>query len=82
MYAATESKNRLFLIKSTMALAASSLCNSLVFAQTLTPVVVSASRAEQRSFDAPAAVVAIDAETIQNASPQVNLSESLNRSLV
>ena len=68
-----------FLIKSSMALAVLSLCNTYVVAQTLAPVVFSASRAEQRSFDAPAAVVAIDAETIQNAGPQVNLSESLNR---
>lgn len=68
-----------FLIKSLMALAFLTLCNTYVSAQALSPVVVSASRAEQRSFDAPAAVVAIDAETIQNAGPQVNLSESLNR---
>jgi iron complex outermembrane recepter protein len=68
-----------FLIKSSMTLAVLTLCNTYAIAQTLAPVVVSASRAEQRSFDAPAAVVAIDAETIQNAGPQVNLSESLNR---
>jgi iron complex outermembrane recepter protein len=68
-----------FLIKSSMTLAVLSLCSTYVIAQNLAPVVVSASRAEQRSFDAPAAVVAIDAETIQNAGPQVNLSESLNR---
>ena len=68
-----------FLIKSSMTLAVLALCNTYAIAQTLAPVVVSASRAEQRSFDAPAAVVAIDAETIQNAGPQVNLSESLNR---
>jgi iron complex outermembrane recepter protein len=71
--------NARFLIKSSIALAVLSLSNTYVVAQTLSPVVVSASRAEQRSFDAPAAVVAIDAETIQNAGPQVNLSESLNR---
>ena len=75
----TSRKNNRFLNKSTMTLAVLSLCNTYVAAQTLAPVVVSASRAEQRSFDAPAAVVAIDAETIQNAGPQVNLSESLNR---
>jgi iron complex outermembrane receptor protein len=66
-------------LKSSMTLAILAACNTTVLAQTLSPVVVSASRAEQRSFDAPAAVVAIDAETIQNAGPQVNLSESLNR---
>ena len=48
-------------------------------AQTLKDVVVSASRAEQKSFDAPAAVQVIDADTIRGAGPQVNLSESLNR---
>ena len=42
-------------------------------------VVVSASRTAQRSFDAPAAVQAVDARTIEEAGPQVNLSESLNR---
>ena len=79
MIAVNSLTNSRFLTKSSMALAVSALCNTLAFAQTLAPVVVSASRAEQRSFDAPAAVVAIDAETIQNAGPQVNLSESLNR---
>lgn len=50
-----------------------------VKAQTLEDMVVTATRAEQRSFDAPAAIQSIDRETIQNAGPQVNLSESLNR---
>jgi iron complex outermembrane receptor protein len=48
-------------------------------AQTLDEVVVSASRSEQRSFDAPAAVQSVARDTIQAAGPQVNLSESLNR---
>jgi iron complex outermembrane receptor protein len=48
-------------------------------AQTLQEVVVSASRSEQRSFDAPAAVQSVARETIQAAGPQINLSESLNR---
>ncbi len=48
-------------------------------AQTLKDVVVSPSRAEQRSFDAPAAVQAVDSDTIRGAGPQVNLSEALNR---
>ena len=48
-------------------------------AQSLNEVVVSASRSEQRSFDAPAAVQSVPRETIQSAGPQVNLSESLNR---
>jgi iron complex outermembrane receptor protein len=48
-------------------------------AQTLDEVVVSASRAEARSFDASAAIQAVGRETIQNGGPQVNLSESLVR---
>ena len=48
-------------------------------AQTLGEVVVSASRSEQRSFDAPAAVQSVARDTIQSSGPQVNLSESLNR---
>lgn len=48
-------------------------------AQTLEEVVVSASRSEQRSFDAPAAIQTIGREQIQSAGPQVNLSESLAR---
>jgi iron complex outermembrane receptor protein len=47
--------------------------------QTLEDVVISASRSAQRSFDAPAAIEAVERETIQGAGPQVNLSESLNR---
>lgn len=47
--------------------------------QTLDDVVISASRAQQRSFDAPAAVEAVERETLQSAGPQVNLSESLTR---
>jgi iron complex outermembrane receptor protein len=48
-------------------------------AQTLDEVVISASRSEQRSFDAPAAVQSVSRETIQAAGPQVNLSEALVR---
>ena len=65
--------------KPAFALAVSALCHSLVYSQTLAPVVVSASRSEQRSFDAPAAILSIDRDTIEGAGPQVNLSESLNR---
>ena len=48
-------------------------------AQTLESVVVTSSRAEQRSFDAPGAISSVDRDTIEGAGPQVNLSESLNR---
>nr|WP_319565407.1 TonB-dependent receptor [uncultured Rhodoferax sp.] len=67
------------LIRTSLALVATSALHAPVAAQTLSEVVVSASRAEQRSFDAPAAVQSIDRATIEGAGPQVNLSESLNR---
>jgi len=65
--------------KTALTLTVTSMCHALGNAQTLEDVVVSASRAEQRSFDAPAAIESIDRGTIENAGPQVNLSESLNR---
>lgn len=65
--------------KTMVVVAASTLCNSWVYSQTLDEVVISATRSEQRSFDAPAAISVVDRETIQNAGPQINLSESLNR---
>ena len=67
------------LVQTIAAVAASTLCNSWVYSQTLDEVVISATRSEQRSFDAPAAISVVDRETIQNAGPQINLSESLNR---
>ena len=48
-------------------------------AQTLQDVVISSSRSEQRSFDAPASVQSVARDTIQGSGPQINLSESLNR---
>jgi iron complex outermembrane receptor protein len=69
----------LTVMKTAAALAAAALCHTAAQAQTLDDIVVSASRAEQRSFDAPAAIQSIDRDTIANAGPQVNLSESLNR---
>ncbi|HQS64839.1 MULTISPECIES: TonB-dependent receptor plug domain-containing protein [unclassified Acidovorax] len=48
-------------------------------AQTLQEVVVSASRQEQKSFDAPASVQAVGQEAIEAAGPRVNLSEVMNR---
>ncbi len=60
-------------------MALASACHTWVGAQTLDEVVVSASRAGQRNFDAPAAIQTVDRATIENAGPQVNLSESLNR---
>ncbi len=40
---------------------------------------VTSTRAEQRSFDAPGAISSVGRDTIESAGPQVNLSESLNR---
>ena len=51
----------------------------VVLAQTLPEVVVSASRAEQLSFDAPAGIQSVARTQIQSGGPQVNLSEALKR---
>jgi len=49
-------------------------------ARILDPVVISVTRGvEQRAFDTAASVDVIDAATIENAGPQVNLSEALAR---
>jgi iron complex outermembrane receptor protein len=79
MRPAGEKSRRTLSAKTALALAVTSLFYPCVDAQTLADVVVTASRAQQRSFDAPAAIQSIDRDTIQNAGPQVNLSESLNR---
>jgi iron complex outermembrane recepter protein len=47
--------------------------------QQLDPVVISAQRSRQSSFDAPAAITAVTREVIEAGGPQVNLSEVLNR---
>jgi iron complex outermembrane receptor protein len=79
MHSIKRSSRNVRLGKTVAAVAASTLCNSWVYSQTLDEVVISATRSEQRSFDAPAAISVVDRETIQNAGPQINLSESLNR---
>lgn len=63
------------------AVASAVLAAGAAWAQTpqLDEVVISASRAEQRSLDAPAALSSVDSSVIESAGPQVNLSESLNR---
>jgi iron complex outermembrane recepter protein len=45
----------------------------------LDPVVISAERSRQTTFEAPAAISAVTRETIESAGPGVNLSEVLNR---
>ncbi len=65
--------------KVALSLALTAMSALSAHAQTLESVVVTSSRAEQRSFDAPGAIASVDRETIESAGPQVNLSESLNR---
>lgn len=65
--------------KTALALTVAGIGYPSVNAQTLDSVVISASRSEQRSFDSPAAIQMVDRDTIENAGPQVNLSESLSR---
>ena len=68
------------LLRSGLCLAAiTSLGLAPACAQQLEEVVISASRAEMRSFDAPAAVQRIDRQAIEGGGPQINLSESLVR---
>ncbi len=43
------------------------------------PVVITATRVEESSFDLPVSIDAVDAATIRSGQPQVNLSESLLR---
>ena len=48
-----------------------------VKAQTLEDVVVSASRSEQRSFDAPGSIQAVSRDVIESRGAQINISEAL-----
>lgn len=65
--------------KATLALSIAALLPAYAQAQSLETVVVTATRAEQRSLDVPASIQLVDRDTIATAGPQVNLSESLNR---
>ncbi|TMH52912.1 MAG: Plug domain-containing protein, partial [Betaproteobacteria bacterium] len=47
--------------------------------QRIDPLVVTATRTEERAFDLPVAIDSIDAAQIQRNQLQVNLSESLSR---
>ena len=71
-------------LKNARALLAAILAYSSSYAQeappvTLDSVVVSATRWEARGFDAPASIGSVERDTIREAGPMVNLSESLNR---
>ena len=63
------------------ALAAAVLASTGVSAQPvqLDAVVVSGSRIEERGFDVPAAIDAVDGERLRDQQPRVNLSEALVR---
>ena len=62
-----------------LTLAISMTVAGMASAQTLQEVVVSASRQEQQSFDAPASVQAVGLTAIEAAGPRVNLSEVMTR---
>src|SRR5437016_13649292 len=47
--------------------------------QRIDPIVITATRTEERAFDLPVAIDSIDAAQIQRNQLQVNLSESLSR---
>lgn len=64
---------------STLALALASAYPAFAQTAELDPVVVTAERTRQTTFDAPAAITAITRDVIDNGGFQVNLSEALNR---
>lgn len=57
--------------------------SSGLYAQTtsndLKEIIVQSGRLEQKQFDAPASIYTIDADTLRNSGPQVNISDVLNR---
>lgn len=73
--------NKLLSLPSLSTLALSLAAAYPAHAQTaeLDPVVVTAERTRQTTFDAPAAITAIGREVIDDGGFQVNLSEALNR---
>jgi iron complex outermembrane receptor protein len=66
-------------VNTLLGLTLTGLSQGMLQAQTLEGMVISATRSEQRSFDTPGAIESVDRDTTQNAGPQVNLSETLNR---
>ncbi len=68
-----------YLATAVAALFASPITTAIAADTLLDDVVVSSSRSEQRSFDAPASIQSINREVIQDSGPQVNMSESLNK---
>ena len=66
-------------VASSVALAAGAAAQAPPPDATLDPVVVTATRQAERSFDVPASVDIIGAREIQQGQPMVNLSETLSR---
>ncbi len=68
-----------YLATAVAALFASPITVAIAADTLLDDVVVSSSRSEQRSFDAPASIQSVNREVIQDSGPQVNMSEALNK---
>jgi iron complex outermembrane recepter protein len=68
-----------YLATAVAALFAAPITTAIAADTLLDDVVVSSSRSEQRSFDAPASIQSVNREVIQDSGPQVNMSESLNK---
>ncbi len=66
-----------YLATAVAALFASPITTAIAADTLLDDVVVSSSRSEQRSFDAPGSIQSVGREVIQSSGPQVNLSEAL-----
>jgi iron complex outermembrane receptor protein len=68
-----------YLATAVAALFASPITTAIAADTLLDDVVVSSSRSEQRSFDAPASIQSVNREVIQDSGPQVNMSEAMNK---
>ncbi len=66
-----------YLATALAALFASPITTAIAADTLLDDVVVSSSRSEQRSFDAPGSIQSVNRSQIENGGPQINLSESL-----
>lgn len=66
-----------YLATAVAALFATSITSAIAADTLLDDVVVSSSRSEQRSFDAPGSIQSVNRAQIENGGPQINLSESL-----
>lgn len=68
-----------YLATAVAALFAAPITTAIAADTLLDDVVVSSSRSEQRSFDAPASIQSLNRDIIQDSGPQMNASESLNK---